>query len=230
MKKSLILLLAVIMVLSFAACGQHSQIEVVHPPKDIPEAAEPTPDVQQAPVQDPDIPDLQMPELPEDTDDMPEPIPEPTPAPTPIGMSGDLPENPRMYTSYAHMVSFDPARGWAEFDYFDMLTGQDAIDFLVEHEGYTVAEAEDEVSSYADGEFCYKNTNPQLRTVDLRSVPISLQYHADGTPEPSGVDSTVADVFALYELNTNYLYEYNFFKIYVDAGGNVTLVEQIYWC
>ena len=30
-------------------------------------------------------------------------------------------ENPKMYSSYADLVSFDPATGVAQFDYFDLL-------------------------------------------------------------------------------------------------------------
>ena len=155
-----------------------------------------------------------------------------TPAQTPSGMSPDPVNTASFYSSYAFMVSYDPARGWADFDYFDMLTGQDAVDWLVAEEGYTLADAQAEVADYADGEFICKNTNPQLRTIDLKNVPIKLMYHSDGTPvsDSTPIDSTVADVFALYNLDTAYLFNDYFFYIHVDADGNVTLVEQIYWC
>ena len=137
------------------------------------------------------------------------------------------------YSSYAFMVSYDPARAWADFDYFDMLTGQDAIDWMVAHDGYTEAEATDIVDDWGDGEYICKNTNPGLRTIDLKEVDIELMYHADGTQslDATSIPSTVSDVFALYNLDADhYLYDTFFFYIHVDASGNVTKVQQVYWC
>ena len=78
-----------------------------------------------------------------------------------------------IYSSYAYMVSFDPGTGYAEFDYFDKLIGQEAIDWLVEHEGYTLEDAEDLVNNFADTEYVEKNINPRLRTIDMRTVFIT---------------------------------------------------------
>lgn len=78
------------------------------------------------------------------------------------------------------MVSFDPSTGYAEFDYFDILTGQDAINWLVDHEGYTEEDAEAKVNNFADTEFVEKNINPQLRTIDMTSVLITTNRDEDG--------------------------------------------------
>ena len=74
------------------------------------------------------------------------------------------------------MVSYDPAKGLADFDYFDLLQGADAVKWLVEHESYTQADAEAEVAGYADSEFIEKNTSNQLRTIDLDGIPITLMF------------------------------------------------------
>jgi hypothetical protein len=147
-------------------------------------------------------------------------------------MSGEPENTAPFFSSYAHMVSYDPARGWADFDYFEILTGQDAIDWMVAEEGYTLADAQAEVSEWADGEYWYKNTNATLRTIDLKEVEIELMFYADGTqsPDATSIPSTIDDVFALYNLDTRYLYDHFFYYIHVDSDGNVTKVQQIYWC
>ena len=136
------------------------------------------------------------------------------------------------YSCYAFMVSYNPLNGWAEFDYFYMLKGQEAIDFLVDHEGYSQADAEEMVNNFADGEYVCRNTNKGLRTIDLDTVPIKLMYHSNGTlvADSTSIDATSADVTALYNLDPKYLFEHFFFYIHCDDDGNVTLVEQIYWC
>lgn len=85
-----------------------------------------------------------------------------------------------IYTSYAYMVSFDPSTGLAEFDYFDTLTGQDAIDWLVEHEGYTQEDAENKVNNWADTECLEINNNPRLRVIDMSTVPITSNRDENG--------------------------------------------------
>jgi len=139
---------------------------------------------------------------------------------------------PAFYPSYADMVSFDPATGVAEFDYFDILKGQDAIDWMVAHEGYTLADATDIVNDWGDGQYWKKNTNPQLRAIDLDDYPLVLMYDPASVPafEVGGIPSTTADAAALYALDPAYLFEHFFFYIHVDGDGNVTEVEQVYWC
>ncbi len=231
--KKIILPLVCLLIITLCSCAKNPTIEIIQStekppeteavqPKTTPEA-EPEPAANTEEEQDGPITDEETP--PDEAA-----LATPTPEQTPIGMSPDPPSGPAMYSSYAHMVSYDPARGWADFDYFEMLTGDDAVQWKVEHEGYTLADAQAEVADWGDGEFTEKNTNTQLRTIDLKDVPISLQFEADGTQVIEGVDSTVADVFALYNLDADlYLYDY-FFYIHVDSDGNVTLVEQVYWC
>ncbi len=143
-----------------------------------------------------------------------------------------------MYSSYAIMKSFDPETGLAKFDYFDMLTGQDAIDWLVNNEGYTPAEAEEEVNNYMDGEFFMKNINPQLRTVDLVVTPLEAIHYADGSQTATWPDSesiSYEDFVALYELEKvdpdgiSYVMKGLFYWVTVEDDV-VTEVKQVYWC
>jgi hypothetical protein len=38
---------------------------------------------------------------------------------------------PALYSSYAHMTAYHPASGMADFDYFDMLRGDDAVKWML---------------------------------------------------------------------------------------------------
>ena len=149
----------------------------------------------------------------------------PTAAPSPT------PKGPAMYSSYADLISFDPETGIAKFDYFGMLRGADAVKFLVDHEGYTQTAAQKMVDDFADSEFVKKNTNPQLRAIDIDEVPLKLMVKPSGDPvdgaEPVSV--TAKEFRAIYALNTSLLLESYFYYIHVDTDGNVTLVEQVYW-
>ncbi len=136
-----------------------------------------------------------------------------------------------MYSSYADLISFDPDTGIAKFDYFDMLRGDSAVDFLVDHEGYTQIAAEKHVRSFADSEYVKKNTNSQLRAIDIDDVPLKLMVKPNGDPvvgtEPKSV--TAAQFRAIYSLNTSLLLESYFYYIHVESDGTVALVEQVYW-
>lgn len=136
-----------------------------------------------------------------------------------------------MYSSYAELVSFDPETGIAKFDYFDMLRGNDAVKFLVDHEGYTLADAEELVENFADSEYVKKNTNPQLRAIDIDDVSLKLMVKPNGDPvvgaEPKSV--TAAQFRDIYLLNTSLLLESYFYYIHVESDGTVSLVEQVYW-
>ncbi|MEN6635253.1 MAG: hypothetical protein ABFC56_05350 [Clostridiaceae bacterium] len=149
----------------------------------------------------------------------------PAPSPTPT------PKGPSMYSSYADLISFDPDTGIAKFDYFDMLRGADAVKFLVDHEGYTQVNAQKMVDDFADSEFVKKNINPQLRAIEIDDVPLKLMVKPSGDPvdgaEPVSV--TAKEFRAIYALNTSLLLESYFYYIHVDADGNVSLVEQVYW-
>jgi hypothetical protein len=136
----------------------------------------------------------------------------------------------QMYSSYAHMASFDSKTGWAQFDYFDMLKGNDAMQWLVENKGYTKASAKAEVRQYADSEFVEKNTNPQLRTVDLNSVSLRIMYTPDGAQvqpaEP--VAATLDDVRALYAKDSSLVLNSFFYYITVE-NEKAVFVTQVYW-
>ncbi len=165
--------------------------------------------------------------------DTPSPTPEPTepPAVTQTPEPTPTPAGPSMYSSYADLVSFDPATGIAKFDYFDMLRGADAVKFLVDHEGYTLADAQNLVDNFADSEYVKKNTNPQLRAIDLDDVSLSLMVQPSGAfvegAEP--VPSTASDFRTIYALDPALLTNTYFYYIHVESDGHVSLVEQVYW-
>lgn len=135
-----------------------------------------------------------------------------------------------MYSSYAHFESFDPATGLARFDYFDILKGQDAIDWLVAHEGYTVADATALVNEFADSEYVYKNVNPQLRTADMREVEIRMLYRPNGTMLEGAetIPMTYADFANLYATSPHKVTD-TFFYYLTVTDGEITEVAQFYW-
>lgn len=139
------------------------------------------------------------------------------------------PTGPRMYSSYAHLVLYDPARGFADFDYFDMLKGNEAVEFLVET-GSALADAQELVDNFADSEFVEKNTNPQLRAIDLRETQLKLMFNPDGTKVEGAVpaDATLEDFYNLYHLNPSLITDEYFYYITV-TDGEVVCVEQVYW-
>lgn len=216
MKKAVILFICLLMIL-LSACQQNPEIEVVKPSENEPAQSE----TQQT---EPSV----MPASTPSDSPSPEPTIAPTPDPTPSAEPTDTVE---FYSSYAFMVSYDPANGLADFDYFVMLTGEDAVDWLVSEEGYTLADAQARVDDFADSEFILKNTNPLLRTIDLNDVDLKLMFHDDGTmlTGTNPITSDVSDVTALYHLDDTLLFDTFFFYIHVDSSGEVTLVEQVYW-
>jgi len=247
MRKSLFMLICLTLALTamlVTGCESAPTVEIVYPEGDAPPAEEPAapeepppeepppeePPPEEPPPEEPP-PEEPPPEEPPPEEPPPEePPPEESPEQTPIGMSPDPANTRSFYSSFAHMTNYDPAKGWAEFDYFNMLRGEEAVAWLVDREGYSQADAQALVDGFADSEYVYKNTNPGLRTIDLKIVPqITLQFQPDGTQVPEGVPAIVDDVFALYNLDPAYLYDYAFFYIHVNAAEEVTHVEQIYW-
>ena len=154
-----------------------------------------------------------------------------TPTPTAVATPTPTPKGPTMYSSYADLISFDPETGIAKFDYFDMLRGNDAVKFLVDQEGYTQAAAEELVNNFADSEFVKKNTNPQLRAIDIDDVSLKLMVKPNGDPVDGAesVSATAANFRAIYSINTSLLLESYFYYIHVESDGHVSLVEQVYW-
>jgi hypothetical protein len=137
---------------------------------------------------------------------------------------------PTLYTSYAHMTAYHPDSGIADFDYFDMLRGEDAAKWMVEKEGYTQAEAEAIAADFADSEFIEKNENPQIRSIDLNNVELKLMFDADGDELlPGGpVPSTVSILNELYAHHPELVTDIYFYYIEVDNGQAVS-VTQVYW-
>ena len=137
---------------------------------------------------------------------------------------------PNLYSSYADMVSFDPETGWALFDYWDMLRGDEAVQWLVDQEGYTTANAQECVDNMSESEYVKKNTNTRLRAVDMQAVPIKMMYHADGSSVDDAVTVSLSygDFMNLYQVNPDGVLKSYFYFITV-GGGAVTNVEQVYW-
>ncbi len=135
-----------------------------------------------------------------------------------------------MYSSYAFMKSFDPITGWAGFDYFDMLCGAAAVNWLVANEGYTQADAQALVDDFADSEFITKNVNPQLRTADMNTAAITMMYHPDGTQvdDATPVSLTYNEFKTLYASYPDKVLNSFFYYVTVE-GGVITQVDQVYW-
>ena len=154
------------------------------------------------------------------------PTPELTATTAPSPTAG----SPSMYSSYADLISFDPSTGVAEFDYFDLLRGDDAVNYLVDHDGYTKAKAQAMVDEFADSEFVKKNDNPQLRAIDLDDVSLQMMIQPNGEPVDGAksIPSSGADVRAIYAADPAMLSMY-FYYIHVESDGQISLVEQVYW-
>lgn len=141
------------------------------------------------------------------------------------------PNTMEFYSCYAHMVSYNPANAWAEFDYFYLHQGQDAIDYLVDYEGYSVTDAENLVNGFADSEFVEQNNNPGLRTIDLDLVDVRTIVNMDGSVGPDLIGSIVTTTHLnnLYSANPSNLVDYFFYFVECDSNGNVIEVRQVFW-
>ena len=156
----------------------------------------------------------------------------PTAAPASTTAAAPTPYNTMdFYSCYAHMVSYNPSNGWAEFDYFYLHQGQDAIDYLVDHEGYSVSDAEALVNNFADSEFIEENNNTGLRTIDLNTVDVRTIVNADGSvgPDLYGSIVDISYINSLYAANHSNLLDYLFYYIDCDSNDNVVEVRQVYW-
>jgi len=151
----------------------------------------------------------------------------PTATATPTPMQA----GPAMYSSYADLVSFDPNTGVAQFDYFEILRGQKAVDHLVQYEGYSRADAQARVADFADSEFVKKNLSKHLRAIDVDQVPLRLMFRPDGkhVPDVTPVAATASDFRAVYAHDPELLTYSYFFYIHAEKDGRVSLVEQVYW-
>ena len=238
MKKVLLAAFCLIM-LALAACGEAAEAVTVM--SSTPDAtkthaivsAEPTP-VKTTP------PDTQTPAMAgESASATPKLSSTPTPstsesesaAPAPTATPSPPPApTPRMYSSYAHLVSFDTKTGIAQFDYFDYLKGQDAVNYLVEREGYTLENAQTEVANWPDSMFIEKNSSSQLRAVDLSSVPIYMIIDRDGYAneyyEP--IKMNYKDFKNLYNSMPAVILDTYFYRVKVDESGAIESITQIY--
>ena len=238
MKKVLLAAFCLIM-LALAACGEAAEAVTVM--SSTPDAtkthaivsAEPTP-VKTTP------PDTQTPAMAgESASATPKLSSTPTPstsesesaAPAPAATPSPPPApTPRMYSSYAHLVSFDTKTGIAQFDYFDYLKGQDAVNYLVEREGYTLENAQTEVANWPDSMFIEKNSSSQLRAVDLSSVPIYMIIDRDGYAneyyEP--IKMNYKDFKNLYNSMPAVILDTYFYRVKVDDSGAIESITQIY--
>jgi len=133
-----------------------------------------------------------------------------------------------IYWSHAYMVSFDASTGLAQFDYFDMLTGQDAIDWLVEHEGYTQEDAQAKVNNFADTEFVEKNINPQLRTIDMSTVPITTNRDENGFLALPSIPLTYSEFTARIDEFVCTASNYSVAEIIVKDGVIVEITVDVF--
>jgi len=151
---------------------------------------------------------------------------------------GDPVNTAEMYSSLALLVSFDPATGWAEFDYFQRLFGEDAIKWYMESDGDTYEEAYDSYyNTDAQVYGVYKNINPQLRTIDLHDVDLKLVYGPiediyespqGSTGSPEWADTIEVDfplLIKAFNLNPKILTNFPYY-ITVDENGIPISVEQ----
>ncbi len=167
-------------------------------------------------------PEATQPPVSAKTPEAAQPVPTQMPSPSPT------PEGPRMYSSWAHLISFDPETGVAQFDYFDMLRGDKAVEYLVENEGFTEAEAKEYLEP--DSVYVEKNTNKALRAIDIDDVSLKLMWQANGNhvPDVESVLSSASDFRKIYQLEADLLLDSYPFYVEVNSDGEVTLVEQVY--
>ncbi|MBN2878220.1 MAG: hypothetical protein JXN65_01195 [Clostridia bacterium] len=218
MIKKLFAIAILCVMLLFSGC------EIIMQPAQTAVPATAAPNPQDSPAETQADNATQPPAATEAPTDTPPPAATATPEPTPYNTMD-------FFTCYAHMVSYNPSNSWAEFDYFYLHQGQDAIDYLVEHEGYSQADAEALVNGFADSEFVEENNNPGIRTIDLDTVDVRIIINMDGSvgPDLIGSITTMAHFNDLYAANHSYILDYFFYEVECDTAGNVLEVKQIYW-
>ena len=237
MKNKICIILCILVCACASSCGPMEQVFSSIVPKNPfveSQVAKETPQAQysQAPTltQTPEIAqptapaqiEATQPPAPAESAQFPAITPSPAPSPT---------DAPRMYSSWANLVSFDDETGVAQFDYYNVLTGEDAVEYLVEYEGYSLDDARAWVADFADSEYIEKNHNSQLRAIDLDLVPLELMWQPNGEHvyDVIPVPSSASDFRKLYKLNPVLLLDSYPFYIEVNSGGEVSLVSQVYW-
>ncbi len=157
------------------------------------------------------------------------PVASATPSPTPSLLPA--PSTPAMYDSDALFVSFDPGTGIAQFDYIEILQGNDAVQYMVTYQGKTLQEAQDIVENWADSECIVKNHNSQLRSIDMNGPAIKMLCYPNGDEDYSlnGISFSYQDFVTLYTNHPDKVDCYLFYHIDVNSAGNVVEVKQVYW-
>lgn len=206
MKKAVIIALCIALVLMMCACTTTDESEDASASAAV--SAEPTP--RTAPTPRPSRSALMA------------PTPEPTVS---ADESEPAPTGPSIYPSYAYMVSYDPARGFADFDYITLLEGEEAVEWLIDEEGMDPEEAE----WMAEETYVVKNTNPQIRTLDLREAEVTVLFDDEGYLVPDHpVTGDLLVLYELYQLNPDYVLDAFFYYVDVGEDGVVISLEQIY--
>ena len=151
-----------------------------------------------------------------------------SPAPAPEQPGETQQPEQGMYSSYAYMRRFDPQSGIAQFDYFDVLTGSDAVNYLINCEGYCSLVAQEEVAKYEESDFLEVNPDGALWDIDLRQTGIKLLYKADGSFSEQAAQASIEDVAAIWDADKSLLLQKHFYYITVDeATGQVLSIEQL---
>jgi len=135
------------------------------------------------------------------------------------------PTGPSINSGYAYMTSYDPARGFADFDYIELLEGEEAVQWLINEEGMDPEEAEWMAEEY----YTVKNVNPLIRTLDLREAEVTVLFDEDGVLDPDHpVTGDLLVLYNLYELDPNYVLNVFFYYVEVGSDGIVTSLTQIF--
>lgn len=146
----------------------------------------------------------------------------------PVGM-GDEDGLP-MYSSFAYMRSFDPNTGIAKFDFFEILRGSDAVDYLINCQGYCSLVAETKIDNLGEDDFIEINHSLELRQVDLKKVPVMLLHTANGCSitDAQGVETSFGDIVLLYNKDkAKLLFSFYYYITINEDTGEVMKVEQV---
>lgn len=137
-------------------------------------------------------------------------------------------EPQQLYSSYAYLRRFDPQSGIAQFDYFDVLTGNDAVNYLINCEGYCSLVAQEVVARYEKTDFLEVNPDGALWDIDLSKTDIKLLYDVDGSFAEPAEAASIEDFTSLWNVDKSLLMQKYFYYITVDeATGQADSIEQL---
>ncbi len=133
-----------------------------------------------------------------------------------------------LYSSYAYLRRFDPKSGIAQFDYFDVLTGSDAVNYLINCEGYCSLVAQEEVAKYEETDFLEVNPDGALWDIDLAQTDIMLLYDENANFLKQARKASFDDVVKLWNQDKSLLLTSSYYYILVDEQtAEVLLIEQV---